>query len=198
MSGMNKTIRGFTLFEIMIALFIFAICMAIIVTGFNIVMRSRDQLQERAVQLETVQLAITVLERDINQIVNRQIRDRDGETILPAILVSNKDGDFLEFTRGGLVNPLASQARSSLIRVAYHIENGQLSRKIWRVLDRAPSSQSESRVLLPGIKNFQVNYLNSKNEYVVELNADLPRAIKMTFELANGFRIERTFLAKGV
>jgi general secretion pathway protein J len=195
---MSKKKNGFTLFEIMIALFIFVIVMAIIVTGFNLVMRSRDQLHERAAELETVQLAMATMERDINQIINRQIRDRDGETILPAMIVSNKDGDFLEFTRGGLVNPLSSQARSSLIRVAYHLENGQLSRKIWRVLDRAPSSQWESRPILQGIKNFQMSYLNSKNQFVSDLETDTPRAMKIYFELPNGRIIDRTFLAQGV
>ena len=63
--------------------------------------------------------ALTIMQRDFNQFVYRQVRDEYGETISSMVL----DGQefLIEFTRGGWSNP-GGRSRSELQRVAYSID----------------------------------------------------------------------------
>ncbi|MFO7481942.1 type II secretion system minor pseudopilin GspJ, partial [Oceanibaculum nanhaiense] len=65
----------------------------------------------------------------------------------------------LELTRGGWRNP-AEQARSTLQRVAYGLRDRELLRSTWLNLDRDPSATAQEQVLLGGVSELRVRFLD--------------------------------------
>lgn len=159
----DKTMRGFTLLELLISLVIFGLIAAMAYSGLNNVLIARSQTEAKVQQLYKLQMALTMMERDVEQAVDRPTRDEYGDE-KPA-LVGNEYGDYLlEFTRDGWLNPLSSP-RSSLQRVAYSIKDEKLIRTIWYVLDRAQDSQHYDTVLLDDVKNLEFRYLDANGEW---------------------------------
>ena len=156
---------GFTLLELLISLTIFALVAAMAYSGLNNVLIARDQTQLKSQQLAQLQTAIQLMSRDIEQSIDRGVRDEFGtDTPIPA-LKGNQFGDYLlEFTRTGWVNPM-NLPRSNLLRVAYTLKDKKLIRSIWYVLDRAQDSARYDSVLLDGIKNLEFFYMDEKKEW---------------------------------
>lgn len=177
--------KGFTLMEVLLALFIFAIVMTMIAGGFNVAMKAEQQVAEASKQLKTVQLAETVITRDLEQVIKRSVLNEEGD-LQPAFMLSPLDENFLEFTRAGNVNPMSSAKRSTLLRVAYSLVDGNLVRKTWRVLDRALYSVPDQRVLLQNVEAFQLQTLNEDNEFyeVSDNLLTIPRVLQLTITLS--------------
>ena len=92
------------------------------------------------------------------------------------------------FTRGGWRNPL-NHPRSTLQRVGYTLEEKQLIRHTWAVLDRAQDSEPRHQELLTDIDSIQVRFLDEGHDWKEQWPADqvaeatgLPRAVEVTLE----------------
>ena len=143
-----RTRNAFTLLEMLVALGVFAI---IGVLSSRILMGVVDvsaATAERAAELAALQRAMAVIERDIEQLVHRTVRDEYGEQ-RPAVAV---DGDaLLELTRRGWQNPLGAR-RAELQRVAYLLRDEKLLRLFWPVLDLGDDTEPIVQVLLDGVE----------------------------------------------
>ena len=138
---------GFTLLEMVVALAVFAV---IGVMASRIVAGLMDLVDVTRVHgdaLVQVQRAINIVERDVEQLVHRSVRDELGD---PKLAVSLGEGWLVELTRKGWQNPLGVP-RSDLQRVAYVHDEDRLARLYWPMLDRAPSAKPTSQVLLSGV-----------------------------------------------
>jgi len=162
-SPLTLSRAGFTLIELVVAISIFAIMTAIAYGGLHNILIARDQTEQNAKQLTELQLTVSWLGRDIEQIVDRGVRDEYGDS-LPPVKGNDIDGYALEFTHTGWRNP-ANRARSSLQRVAYTLKDDKLIRAYWRVLDRAEDSKPLETVILSGVKSFEVRYLDNSDEW---------------------------------
>jgi len=159
----SSTNNGFTLLELLISLVIFGLIAAMAYSGLNNVLIARSQTEAHVQQLYKLQMALTMMERDVEQVVDRPTRDEYGDE-KPA-LVGNEYGDYLlEFTRTGWLNPLSSP-RSNLQRVAYTVKDEKLIRTIWYVLDRSQDSEHYDTVLLDDVKNLEFRYLDANSEW---------------------------------
>ena len=154
---------GFTLIELVVAIAIFGIMAAIAYGGLHNVLIARDQTEKNAKRLSQLQLAVSWFGRDIEQIVDRGVRDEYGD-LLPAVKGNEIEGYVLELTHTGWRNP-ANRARSSLQRVAYTVKDDKLIRAYWRVLDRAEDSKPLENVILDGVKTLEVRYLDADDEW---------------------------------
>ena len=145
---MMRPRKGFTLLEMLVALGVFAI---IGVLSSRILIGIVDvsaATAGRAAELAALQRAMAVVERDIEQLVRRTVRDEYGDR-RPAVAV---DGDaLLELTRRGWQNPLGAQ-RAELQRVAYLLRDEKLLRLFWPVLDRGDDTEHIVQVLLEGVE----------------------------------------------
>jgi len=155
--------RGFTLLELMVAMAIFAIMAAIAYSGLNNVLIARQQTEAHAEQLHQLQLTMGWLARDVEQIIDRGVRNEYGE-VLPPVVGNDFEGYLLEITRGGWRNP-ANQARSHLQRVAYAVRDEKLVRTYWWMLDRAEDSKPYENILLDGVKGMEIRYLGADDEW---------------------------------
>ena len=141
--------KAFTLLEIMIALGVFAI---IGLLSSRILLGMVDvssATAEHAATLAELQRAVAVVERDIEQLVRRSVRDEHGDA---RDAVSVNDQALLELTRRGWQNPLGAP-RAELQRVAYVLRNEKLIRLFWPILDRAGDTEPIVQILLDDVEN---------------------------------------------
>jgi general secretion pathway protein J len=157
--------RGFTLLEVLIAIFITAAIGLGSWQVLNQAIRTNELTQARLTELGDLQKTMFFLSRDIQQIVPRGIRDSFGD-YRPA-LSSKEESYLIEFTRVGWRNPLPERdKRSELQRVAYMLNaDGELERHTWAVLDREQDSEPKVRRLFAGLLEVKVSFLSENNEW---------------------------------
>ncbi|MDJ0814090.1 MAG: type II secretion system minor pseudopilin GspJ [Woeseiaceae bacterium] len=141
---------GFTLIEVLVALAVFGVMSMLAYTVLGSTLSNADYLTERMERLQSVQRAMRYLSSDLMQASPRPVRSDLGDSYVPAVY-STLSSDFaLEITHGGWGNP-AGLPRSTLQRVAYRIEEDDLLRYHWGVLDRTYSNEPIITVLLEGV-----------------------------------------------
>jgi general secretion pathway protein J len=153
---------GFTLLELLISMAIFSLLAAMAYSGLNNVLQVRERTEVRADQFKRLQLAFNLMQRDIEQIIDRSIRDGYGSA-QPALVGGQFNEYLLELTRTGWRNPL-QRARSNMQRVAYAVEENQLIRLSWKMLDRAAEDPPHKRVLLDNVEQLDFKYIAGGNE----------------------------------
>jgi len=186
----RKASRGFTLLELLVSLAIFSLIAVMAYGGLETVLTQQARTGENAESLAALQKTYLIMQRDIEQIVPRPIRDEYGDS-QPALIGST----LFQFTRGGWDNP-ANRPRSTLQRVGYSLQDQQLMRYAWMVLDRAQDSAPVQQPLVSDIKSMQVRYLDQTGNWQEQwppqqtggtpgVNpTDFPRAIEITLEHA--------------
>jgi len=186
-AGMRAS-GGFTLLELLVALSIFAIVAVLAYGGLGTVLDLRILTEESAERLAELQKTYLIVQRDIEQLVPRAIRDEFGDE-----QTAISGAAHFQLTRGGWRNPL-NNPRSNLQRVGYALEEQQLVRYSWLVLDRAQDSEPREQVLATGINSISVRYLDTDDSWQEQwppeqvsgsgepLSDELPRAVELTLE----------------
>jgi general secretion pathway protein J len=189
--------RGFTLIELMVALFITAIIFSVGYGGINQALHNHEQLKEHQARLSEVQNAVRVMVQDFSELAARPVRDPLGQNWLPCITTqaataspsgsasppaaapdadddddtdnSTDDGnpDLVAFTRGGWANPAGVQ-RPTLERVSYRFGNNTVRRMHWAVLDGTETNLPVRRDLLTHVKSITFRYMNDQREWVTQ------------------------------
>ncbi len=196
--------KGFTLLELLIASIIFAIMAIMAYGGLDNVLENSKSSQQALKRLQQIQQSISVLNRDLSQIIPRAIRDEYGNT-QPYLSAGNNLDYLIEFTRGGRVNP-ANLLRSSLLRVAYRFEDEKLIRLQWQQLDRAQGIEPKQTTLINNIENIKLRFLDDSGEWREQwppLNTNTentqattiikPTAIEIILELKDWGEIRRLY-----
>ncbi|MGI9273200.1 MAG: type II secretion system minor pseudopilin GspJ [Woeseiaceae bacterium] len=143
---------GFTLIEIMVAVAIFAVMSMLAWGALARSLSDAEMLTDRMDHLQAIQRSMRYLSSELTQAAPRPVRDELGDTFVPAVY-SSLSGDFaIELTHGGWRNP-AGLPRSTLQRTAYRIEEGQLIRYHWTVLDRTYANEPITTVMLDEIES---------------------------------------------
>jgi general secretion pathway protein J len=156
-------VGGFTLLELLVALAVFAMVSLMAYSGLRTVLLSKQVTEQHAGRIQQLQSAVRMLERDLSQLAQRSIRDDYGDR-QEALRTADFGPITLEFTRAGWLNPTA-MARSTLQRVAYGIEEESLQRYSWTVLDRAQESIPDKVLLLDGVREMRLRYLDDAGEW---------------------------------
>src|ERR671918_2694 len=108
---------GFTLVEMLVALFIFALLTAAGVTVMRFTSDNQAIVQERSERLAQFQRLRAILKSDLAQATARRTRDPDGRPLRAAFFGSSGAGaPLLRFVRRGWDNPDALP-RASLQQV---------------------------------------------------------------------------------
>ncbi|MYD44950.1 MAG: type II secretion system protein GspJ [Gammaproteobacteria bacterium] len=142
---------GFTLMEMLVALALFAMIGLISSQMLYQTANLSLSMVGRSEYITDIHRAMSVLDRDMRQIVNRGIRDDLGEFFDPLTI---DDGRLLQFSRMGWLNPL-DEDRGTVQRVEYSIEDdGQvltLTRRYWHILDRIQESVPVKQTVMQGV-----------------------------------------------
>lgn len=196
---MNKK-SGFTLIEILIALAVFAILATVTSSVMYYAFNTRARVNQQADRLNTVQLALLLLERDITQAIPRAVFGNEMH-LFPAFIGQPA---YFELTRLGLENPHSLEKRSNLQRLAYVCNNNQLLRRIWPILDSTNRDRYEDRIVLDNLTACRFAYLNHNLQVLPEWRENavrqnqkaepLPKAIQINLTLKDWDKISLLFI----
>ena len=192
--------RGFTLIELLVSMAIFAVVSALTLGGLNAVVTQQALAREDMEELNQLQRTMRVLYADFSQLNPRSVRDSLGQGA-EAALVTDGAGEFeVRLTRAGWRNP-ALLPRGTLQRVQYRVdEENQLVREYWVVLDHPLGMEPRSEVLIGGVDDFLIEYLDGEDSWsqdwpplrrAAEAPPGGPRAARITLELAGWGEIIR-------
>ena len=158
--------QGFTLIEVLIAMALTVVVASIAYSGLSAVLDSLDQTRQAMNRTSELSKALRMISRDVNQSVNRSIRDELGFTE-PAMIGGDSYRGMLGLTRSGWMS-MGSTPRSHLERVYYYLDGNTLYRMRSTVLDRSyrldpdnPTVPGDGAVaMLEGVTRFDVVFLS--------------------------------------
>lgn len=194
--------KGFTLLEIMIALFIFTIIAMIMTSALHTILSSQTVTEKSATRLANLQIALLLMSRDIQQVIDRPVLDNTGKPDAAFLGTPNS----MTFTHAGLSNPLGQVQRATLQRTRYRLENTVLIRDTWPILDQTTLSAAEARPLLTPISEIVFSYLDERGTFqsfwppIAAANQNihhLPKAVSVSLVLPNWGNITQLFLIPG-
>jgi len=191
-----KFIKGFTLLEILVTLFIFAIVSVMMANALNRVISIHERTEYKAKRLRELQMSLLVFSRDIEQAVNRAITDAAGKEA-SAFIGSPRS---IEFTHTGRASIFSHTPQTSLVRVRYHFAEKVWWRSVWPALDQAPQTKTSHRPLLPNVIEGRFEYLDKQghfhNEWLgtSDLQEPMPRAVRLTIKLNRWGSLSQLYL----
>ena len=168
-AGGKASQQGFTLVEVLIAMAITALSYQTLSTAITGIESARDASE----RLHEINRAFTVMSRDIRQITNRPVVDEFGQ-LASAVSGGPLARDPLRLTRSGWHNSTGAP-RSTLQRVAYRLEEGQLLRLTYPVLDRTTAIEPIETVLLDEVDTLEFRFLPTINDLEVDRNQAIDR-----------------------
>jgi general secretion pathway protein J len=182
---------GFTLIEVLVALAVFGVMSALAYMTLGQTLNNSQMLNERMDRLQSIQRTMNYLSSELLQAAPRSIRADLGESE-PALRSSFAADFSLQLTHGGWPNS-AGVPRSTQQRTAYRIEDDELIRYHWNVLDRTVNNIPVATVLLDEIESLTFRFLQSDGEWsdqwppvnvqAASNSTSLPRAVEITLTL---------------
>ncbi|MCP4300048.1 MAG: type II secretion system minor pseudopilin GspJ, partial [Gammaproteobacteria bacterium] len=151
--------QGFTLFEMLIAVSIFALMGAFAFFALGQLTRNGQAVGDANDRLSDMQFAVVYFNRDWTQVSPRKIRNQYGDEESNIIIEDN----VITFTRAGWSN-LLQHPRSSLQRVQYLVLDNKLLRRYWRSLDQGIAEEPIQTVLLDNVESMEVEFLDVLGE----------------------------------
>lgn len=148
---------GFTLVEMLVALFVFALIAASGVAVMAYAADNQGVLRARMDRVGEFQRARALLKADLAQVAARRTRDVGGRVAAQAFVGTADPGTGLLFAlaRRGWDNP-GSAPRASLQYVEYRLRDGRLERSARAALDGAVLG--EPQTLLRDVRAAEVHY----------------------------------------
>lgn len=189
----NHQSSGFTLLELLIAMVIFSIMSLMAYGGLHSVLNSNASTQAYEKDLKGLQRSMMFIEKDLRQLTARPRHSGYNET-QGAIVSEDLDiGALLEFTRSGNPNP-ANKLRSSLQRVRYVLEQEELQRWSWSLVDHL-DAEPVIMPLVTSIETVSLRFMNAKKEWLEswasEDKSELPKAIEINITHKRWGKIRR-------
>lgn len=200
-----KSQAGFTLAETLVALFILAIVSsagaALLIGATTTSQQIRDQEQITR-QLDVAQ---RLIRQDIMAMSVRSIRATDGFSDPVSLAGERPRGDapFLQFVRGGWLNPGFVEPRSGLQSVQYVLRNGDLVREASLRPDATAGTPLSSRVLLNDVRTVELGFQRGDqiSDYWLSGTGQdvdvLPDLIEVTVIFENGSQLSLAALTGG-
>ncbi len=150
---------GFTLVEVLISLFIFALLSAGTMGAMLQTFAAKDRLNIASAELSDIAAFRSILRADMNAMTLRPMRDGVGgtETYLVTTRNPEESAAILTFSRLGRSNPTGAP-RGQVERVRYVVRDGQFIRESLTHENPAQREGWFGRVLLDGIDDVQVTY----------------------------------------
>ncbi|QLC21287.1 type II secretion system minor pseudopilin GspJ [Parasphingopyxis sp. CP4] len=181
MSTRRDTQMGFTLVELMVALFIFGIVSAAGVSLLRFSVDSQTASREVLTEMSSIRRMNAALTNDLGQIAPRPARDQAGARQNAFFGGGGADGDLLiSFVRRGWSN-YDGDARSSLQKVDYRLVDGVLERQAYPYVDGSEALPAAQ--LVSGVQTIALRYRSEgewRDRWDPTLATELPDAVELT------------------
>lgn len=152
--------RGFTLLELLVAVFVSAVLLALGYAALNQVIARRADLQAEQRALDELRRSWTLLSLDVGQSVPRPVRDPTGTGYAAAVRVDSRDGALISLTRSAERSALGAE-RPALQRVEWRLEQGGLWRVGSLVLDGTLGASGQRRRVLAAVRAVRIRCLDA-------------------------------------
>ncbi len=155
---------GFTLLEVLAALFIISMISAAGMAVMNNALNAQDVMNAREVRLRELQVSRSLLRDDIAQMTRRVVRQPFGEPN-PFVFqggLADSDTPFLAFTRSGWSNPGGFERRGPLQHVSYYWKGEDLVRRTRLRPDVTPDTPIVEQIVLTGVQELRVSFAGSE------------------------------------
>lgn len=153
---------GFTLVELLVALLIMAVVSVMAFMAFDGILAMEQRSKHDFLAENRLQVASSIVLNDLFHLRARPVRDQLGGQLHAYLSPSNEYA--VEFSRGGL--PAFRAMRGGIQRVAYRVEDGNLVRVLWQVMDRGPATEVDSQILLTDVESIDFEQLSSEGRFV--------------------------------
>jgi len=192
----TQTDSGFTLVEMLIALFVFALISIGTMSALMNTIRGKAQMAERLDSLQEIETARSLLKADMASLVLRPTRDAYGGQ--NKNLLEGGIDTLLTFTRTGRINPGGLETRGDLQRVSYVFEQGQLIRRSLARVNPAPLTPELDRVFLEGLRSAELLFVKDDyKERQIFISPTSPSdefsGIELNLEFEDGQRLTQYF-----
>jgi general secretion pathway protein J len=191
--------RGFTLLELLVAMAIFGVISALALGGLNAVVTQQTIAKDQMLRLAGLQRAMRLMTDDFAQLNPRFVRQILGDSTDPPLVTDQFGENIVRLSRSGWRNPVPV-ARGTLQRVQYRIEDEDLIREYWLVMDYPLGAEPRSEVLLENVTEIEIEYLAENDQWSTQwppLRQGLvttfiyPRAVRINLDLADWGEIVR-------
>jgi len=190
---------GFSLVEMLVALFIFALLATAGVAVLRFSIDNREVVQARVERLAQFQRTRAILKADLAQAADRRVRGLDGRPVRGAFFGGGdgKAAPLIRLVRRGWDNPDAAP-RASLQAVEYHLIDGRLERVAAAALDGAPAGAPQ--VLIDGVSGAKAQFL-WRGQWLDSLPGGpmdpLPQAVRLAMTLEGVGAVDQLFVVTG-
>ncbi len=178
-----KALRGFTLVELLVAIFILALVAAMAFKGLGSVISTRKQVDSADRKWGEISLFFSRMERELCCLAHRTPLNPAGFA-LPEFSGSSSG---IDFTRTG--------ARGAQ-RIGFRYDGGKIDEIVWPHPDPAPDAKPQTYVLLDHVARLDISFLAINNNWVpywpIPQQAR-PKALKVSLTLDSGETIVRIF-----
>jgi general secretion pathway protein J len=198
--------RGFTLLEVLVAVFIFSIVAMLAYGGYNQLTRQSEIVDTNAARTRMIQSAVQRMAEDFEMIEPRPVREPLGESVEPALQSDKRTETLASLTRSGWSNP-AGVSRSTMQRVAYRLEDNKLERAYWNALDRTLSAEPTVATLVDHVRGVTFRFMDQNQSWHEQWpplgysGADAPRlrpiAVEITLDLEDWGKVVRLVEVSG-
>ena len=146
---------GFTLIEVLVALFVFSVLSAATLQALTSTLRAREGVDRGLERIEALAVLDRTLRDDLRHATTRPTRDAFG-TPEPVSMELYGPTELLTFTRTGRANPEGAAPRGDLMRVSYDVEDGEFIRRTPALPTPAVNTPVAERALMDGIASLVV------------------------------------------
>lgn len=153
---MKQKASGMTLLEVLIAITLMVIIAAISYGSLNGLIDAKIHTDEVAAEIRQDLLVSRQLNNDFHSLIRRKSKDELGRE-LPEV-----SGNYssVSFIRNGHDNPFR-KLRSELQTIKWYLKDSKLYRSTLDMADPGSFPDWRSRVYLDGVRDFEINFINS-------------------------------------
>ncbi|WP_417488509.1 type II secretion system minor pseudopilin GspJ [Maricaulis sp.] len=212
-----KSQAGFSLLEVLVASFVFALMASVAVTLLSTSVQGSEQVNGALDRVGSLERMRVMLRDDMGQLALRPVREADGRRD-PVVFAAAANGVpdrqtaaptdliLLVFTRGGAIDTSSGRTRSSLIRVEYVLRGDRIVRRVRSHPDAGLTNGFREQILIEGVSEVGLEVLNGAvwvETILVPVDsagsaAALPRAVRLHYSLAGLGRLEHLVLTSAV